>query len=48
MARADTPPLDTGDRFPQMAFQSTEGGTVALPGDLGGRWAVLIFYRGHF
>jgi len=48
MARPQKKPLDAGDRFPEMEVSLLEGGTLSLPADLGGRWAVILAYRGHW
>jgi hypothetical protein len=48
MSRAGTGILDTGDIFPGMEFAVIGDGSLSLPGDFGGRWNVLLFYRGHW
>ncbi len=40
--------LDAGDAFPRMAWQLVDGGTLTIPNDFEGRWAVVLFYRGHW
>jgi peroxiredoxin len=40
--------LDTGDAFPQLSLSLAGGGSMAVPDDLGGNYAVLLFYRGHW
>ena len=48
MAQAQGKMHDTGDFFPVMEFNTTTGETVVLPGDLIGRWGVVLLYRGHW
>ena len=48
MAHSDCKILDTGDSFPQLKFKVVEGEEISLPKDFGGRWNVLLFYRGHW
>jgi peroxiredoxin len=40
--------LDSGDRFPSLALDKIGGGTLRLPDELSGSWAVVLFYRGHW
>ncbi|MDH3703512.1 MAG: hypothetical protein OEU46_19610 [Alphaproteobacteria bacterium] len=40
--------LDTGDAFPQLSLSLAGGGSMTVPDDLGGNYAVLLFYRGHW
>ena len=40
--------LDTGDAFPQLNLSLAGGGSMTVPDDLGGAYAVLLFYRGHW
>lgn len=40
--------LENGDRFPTLTADSTAGGSMTLPDDLKGRWALVTFYRGHW
>jgi peroxiredoxin len=40
--------LRNGDRFPTITAPSIEGGEMTIPQELEGRWAVLLFYRGHW
>lgn len=48
MAREGIGILDNGDSFPAMEFKDTDGNLIRLPGDLVGKWSIVIFYRGHF
>lgn len=48
MARNSSHVLDAGDAFPRMDFQKVDGGTMHLPDDYSGSWALLIAYRGHW
>lgn len=41
------PALAPGDRFPDLDL-TLPGRTLALPGDLAGRYAVVLFYRGSW
>lgn len=40
--------LGIGDTFPNMTFNLVSGGTLALPGGLGSKYSVVLFYRGHW
>ena len=40
--------LQQGDRFPSITFKLASGGEVTLPDDMPGRYAALLFYRGHW
>lgn len=48
MARANCQILDTGDPFPSLEFDTVAGARAVLPRDFGGRWAVLLLYRGEW
>jgi peroxiredoxin len=40
--------LQQGDRFPSMTFKTVDGGQVRIPEDVPGRYAAVLFYRGHW
>ena len=40
--------LNTGDRFPSMEFDLVGGGKITLPTDITSRYALVLFYRGHW
>ena len=40
--------LDNGDPFPQLTAPRVGGDTMTLPGEIEGKWAVVVFYRGNF
>ena len=40
--------LRNGDFFPTIELSRVGGGTLALPHDLAGRYAVVLVYRGHW
>ena len=40
--------LDNGDVFPELTAPGVGGDHVTLPGDLEGKWSVVVFYRGSF
>jgi AhpC/TSA family len=40
--------LRNGDRFPTITASRVGGGEMTIPQDLEGRWAVLLFCRGHW
>jgi peroxiredoxin len=40
--------LRNGEHFPTITASLVRGGEMTIPGDLAGRWAVLLFYRGHW
>ena len=48
MARANSAILDSGDRFPQLTFETVAHGRLTLPGAFGDGWAVFLAYRGHW
>jgi peroxiredoxin len=40
--------LANGTPFPTIELAAVGGGTLRLPGDLGGDWGVVLAYRGHW
>lgn len=40
--------LDIGALFPSLTIELASGGTIALPAGQGGKWNVVLFYRGHW
>ena len=40
--------LHNGERFPTITASRVRGGEMTIPQDLEGRWAVVLFYRGHW
>jgi peroxiredoxin len=40
--------LSNGEHFPTITASRVGGGEMSIPEDLAGRWAVLLFYRGHW
>lgn len=40
--------LINGQQFPTMTASRVGGGEMTIPQDLEGRWAILLFYRGHW
>ena len=40
--------LNAGDPFPKLELKLAGGGTLALPQGVGGRYNVILFYRGHW
>jgi hypothetical protein len=40
--------LDTGAAFPKMSLNLVDGSKVDLPEGVGGRYKVILFYRGHW
>ena len=40
--------LQQGDRFPALALQLVQGGTIRLPDEIPTRYAAVLFYRGHW
>ncbi len=40
--------LDTGNTFPIIEIKKVGGGTLSVPGEFGGGWGVMLFYRGHW
>lgn len=48
MARGPDAPLDSGDAFPELAFETVAHGQLRLPEAFAGRWGVLLVYRAHW
>ncbi|MBO0692562.1 MAG: peroxiredoxin family protein [Acidimicrobiaceae bacterium] len=42
------PLLKPGDPFPTITFPTAGGGSITLPRDLSGHYAVVLFYRGSW
>lgn len=40
--------LNLGDRFPELKLNLAGGGSLTLPAELDSRYAVVLFYRGHW
>ena len=40
--------LNTGDAFPRMTLQFTDGSRATLPDDLRSDVTFVLFYRGHW
>jgi peroxiredoxin len=40
--------IRNGEHFPTITASRVAGGEMTIPEDLEGRWAVLLFYRGHW
>jgi peroxiredoxin len=40
--------LNAGDQFPRLTLNLVGGGTLDLPAGLGGKYSVILFYRGHW
>ena len=40
--------LQQGDRFPSITLNLAGGGQLNLPQDMTGRYAAVLFYRGHW
>ncbi len=40
--------LRNGERFPTITASRVGGSEMTIPHELEGRWAVLLFYRGHW
>jgi peroxiredoxin len=38
--------LDPGDRFPSLTVTPVDGAPIALPDDVAGHYAVILFFRG--
>ncbi len=48
MPRASSNILDSGDTFPSLTLNLTDGGTLNVPGDQGDNWKVVLLFRGYF
>jgi len=48
MARRNCKILDTGDIFPGIILNATDGGAIGLPQDFEGKWGILLLYRGNW
>lgn len=40
--------LQQGDRFPSMTLNTVDGQQIRIPEDVPGRYAAVLFYRGHW
>jgi peroxiredoxin len=40
--------LGIGDTFPNLSMNRVGGGTISLPADIGTKYGVVLFYRGHW
>ena len=40
--------LQQGARFPQLTLKTVDGSVLKLPDDVTSRYAVVLFYRGHW
>ncbi len=40
--------LTTGDEFPNLTLNLTDGGALELPQDINTDFAIVLFYRGHW
>ena len=40
--------LNSGEPFPKLTLDLVDGGTLALPDGLDGRYKAILFYRGHW
>lgn len=48
MARVGSAILDSGDRFPALAFDTVKHGRISLPEAFGPGWGVFLGYRAHW
>jgi len=40
--------LGSGETFPAMKLSDSDGNEFSLPADLGGKYGIVLFYRGHW
>lgn len=40
--------LGAGAQFPAMTLSRVDAGTFELPDDFTGKYAIVLFYRGHW
>lgn len=40
--------LQQADRFPSLTLKLVDGSAVRIPEEMLGRYAILLFYRGHW
>jgi hypothetical protein len=40
--------IDSGGQLPELKLRVGESGGLALPGDIGTDYAIVLFYRGHW
>jgi hypothetical protein len=40
--------LNSGDDFPGISLNIAGGGTLNLPDDISTKFAIVLFYRGHW
>ena len=43
-----TEKLQQADRFPALALKLVDGSTIRIPDEIPGRYAIVLFYRGHW
>ena len=48
MAREGAVILDSGDKFPALAFETVAHGRLDLPDWFGAAWGVFLVYRAHW
>jgi len=48
MTQTEGRKLDSGDLFPKMELQLTDGNNLILPDTAQGQWTVLLVYRGRW
>jgi hypothetical protein len=40
--------LQQGERFPPLTLRLVDGKSIQFPAEMPGRYAALLFYRGHW
>lgn len=40
--------LNTGDTFPKLTLNLTDGSRLELPAGLDAKYRIVLFYRGHW
>ncbi len=48
MARQGTVILDAGNKFPALAMETVNHGSLRLPEGFGEGWGVFLVYRAHW
>ncbi len=48
MPKASSDGLDSGDIFPNLSLELTDGPRLDYPAVFGDNWKVILFFRGYF
>ncbi len=48
MAQSSKTMLDSGDTFPDLTLDLSDGSRLELPEEVKGSWTIFLVYRGHW